>query len=91
MINHNRWLEKRGLTRDQVKMKKKRLGSPNVIPIFNIQDNYPMGNNIPQNGTKSPDTSLADFSRFNHPIAPAYNKGPLMVMTRETIQYAGKK
>lgn len=44
------------------------------------------------NGTKSPDMSKANFAKNNYAMAPAYNKGPIMVVTKEDLKLgSGRK
>lgn len=88
---HLKWLAKRGLTRSQVKEKKTKLGNPNHIPDYSTANSIPLSNTIPDNGTKSADISKSQFSKKNHTTAPAYNKGPIMVISKEDIRYVGKK
>lgn len=88
-MKHETWLRKRGLSRAEVKAKKKQLGSPNTIPDYTTT-RY-TSDNIPANGTKSPDISKAEFAKKNYPMIPAYNKGPVMVISKDDVKYAGKK
>lgn len=88
---HIKWLAKRGLTRSQVKDKRTQLGNPNTIPDYSTTNSVSLSNTIPSNGTKSADISKSQFSKKNHTTAPAYNKGPVMVISKEDIRYAGKK
>lgn len=88
---HLRWLKKKGLLPEQVRAKKKVLGSPISFPSYAVKATAPLSNTIPSNGTKSADTSKANFAKENYAMVPAYNKGPVMVVSRQDIQYAGKK
>ena len=48
--------------------------------------------NIPANGTKSPDMSKAQFAKDNFALVPAYNKGPIQPMTKDDLKSgAGRK
>jgi|TARA_R110002126_G_scaffold133466_4_gene277528 hypothetical protein len=82
---HERWLRKRGLTRSEVKKKKHQLGRPAKIPIYAVTADVPLSNVIPENGTKSSDTSKATFCNQNYAIAPAFNKGPYQPMSKEDM------
>lgn len=88
---HEKWLARRGLSRVQVAAKKRSLGSPYVLPTYTREPLPRLSDDIPSNGTKSPDMSKANFSKENYAMAPAYNKGPVMVIGKNEIQYAGKK
>ena len=50
----------------------------------------PMSNKIGCGGTK-PDNSWKIEASKNFTIAPAYNKGPYMVVAKEDIKTAGRK
>ena len=50
----------------------------------------PMSNKIGHGGTK-PDNRWKIEASKNFTIAPAYNKGPYMVVAKEDIKTAGKK
>tara|TARA_Y100000004_G_C8815898_1_gene369743 strand:+ start:141 stop:524 length:384 start_codon:yes stop_codon:yes gene_type:complete len=50
----------------------------------------PMSNKIGTGGTK-PDNSWKIEASKNFTIAPAYNKGPYMVVAKEDIKTAGRK
>ena len=52
--------------------------------------NIPMSNKISHGGTK-PDNRWKIEARKNFTIAPAYNKGPYMVVAKEDIKTAGRK
>jgi len=54
------------------------------------QPNIELSNKIGQGGTK-PDNSWRIEASKNFTIAPAYNKGPYMVIAREDIKTAGRK
>ena len=54
------------------------------------QPNIELSNKIGQGGTK-PDNSWRIEASKNFTIAPAYNKGPYMVIAKEDIKTAGKK
>lgn len=88
---HLRWLRKRGLAPDQLKIKRN-AGSPYSIPCYKVESNVPLSNSIPANGTKSFDTSKAAFCNANYAMAPAYNKGPVMVVSKDELKAgAGRK
>lgn len=92
MNKHQKWLKKMGLSPEQIKMKKRKLGSPNSIPDYSTVEYYRMSNTIPSNGTKSTDTSKSTFCKENYAMVPAYNKGPIMLVTKEELkQGAGRK
>jgi|TARA_R110000851_G_scaffold39966_1_gene101064 hypothetical protein len=91
-MNHHKWLKKRGLLPEQIKKRKKVLGSPNTFPDYSTVSFAPLSNSIPANGTKNSDTSKADFCNDNYAMVPAYNKGPIMMVTKEDLkQGAGRK
>jgi hypothetical protein len=50
----------------------------------------PMSNKISHGGTK-PDNRWKIEASKNFTIAPAYNKGPYMVVAKEDIKTAGRK
>ena len=50
----------------------------------------PLSNKIGRGGTK-PDNSWKIEASKNFTIAPAYNKGPYMVVAKEDIKTAGRK
>lgn len=80
------------MTRAQIKVKKKLLGSPNSIPDYSTPSNAAMSNAIPANGTKTADTSKASFAKSNYAMVPAYNKGPVMVVSKDDLKNgAGRK
>jgi len=92
MNKHQKWLKKMGLSPEQVNSKKKLLGSPNSIPDYSTVENYKMSNTIPSNGTKSTDISKSSFCKENYAMVPAYNKGPIMMVSKEDLkQGAGRK
>lgn len=89
---HEKWLAKRGLTRAQVKVKRKTLGSPNSIPDYQVSLTAPLSNSIPSNGTKSADTSKSEFAKKNYALAPAFNKGPIQPLSKNDLRSgAGRK
>ena len=53
-------------------------------------DLIPMSNKIGQGGTK-PDNRWKIEASKQYTIAPAYNKGPYMVVAKEDIKTAGRK
>lgn len=88
---YNKWLRKRGLLPSQVQLKRRALGSPVEFPDYSCKRTASLSNNIPSNGTKSFDMSKANFAKENYAMVPAYNKGPVMVVSKNDIAYAGKK
>ena len=89
---YEKWLKKKGLSRDQVITKKRALGPVNSIPDYKTASPYKLSNAIPANGTKSTDTMKADFANANYCTAPAYNKGPIMLVTKDDLRNgAGRK
>ena len=54
------------------------------------QPNIQLSNKIGQGGTK-PDNSWKIEASKQYTIAPAYNKGPYMVVAKEDIKTAGRK
>ena len=59
-------------------------------PRENTLSDVPMSNKIGHGGTK-PDNSWKIEASKNFTIAPAYNKGPYMVVAKEDIKTAGRK
>lgn len=89
---YQKWLQSRGLSRQQVKDRKAALGPAIQIPEYTIKSKYKLSNAIPCNGTKSVDVSKANFANANYALVPAYNKGPIMVVTKDQLQQgAGRK
>jgi len=89
---HEKWLKKMGLSRVQVKEKKKALGSPNAIPSYKTEQHYSLSNKISENGTKSADTSKATFSTQNYAMVPSFNKGPIQPVSKADLKNgAGRK
>jgi len=62
----------------------------NVITGQQAAEAVPLSNKIGQGGTK-PDNSWKIEASKNFTIAPAYNKGPYMVVAKEDIKTAGRK
>lgn len=85
MKNHQKWLEKRGLTPKQIQKRKKELGSPYSIPDYSTGCLTPLSNNIPGNGTKDVDISKAKFCKENYAMVPSFNKGAIGVFTKDNI------
>lgn len=81
---YTKWLAKRGLLPTQLAAKKKRLGSPNVIPNYASEAKVPLSNTIPGNGTKSPDISKSILSKKQYDFVPTYNKGPIQPVKKAT-------
>lgn len=93
---HEKWLKKHGVERAQIKSLKKKLGSPYSIPDYSQERRHlstvaVLSDTIPTNGTKETSTEKADFCNQNYAMVPAYNKGPIMVVSKEDLKYAGKK
>jgi hypothetical protein len=89
---HLKWLEKMGVSPQQLSQKKKKLGSPNKIPVYKIHNSVQLSNDIPSNGTKSTDISRAQFSNMNYAMVPAFNKGPIQPMSKKDLsEGAGRK
>lgn len=87
-----KWLAKMGVAPGQLKSKKKQLGSPYSIPSYETKVVAELSNSIPSNGTKSPDVSIANFCKENYAMVPAYNKGPVMLVTKQDLKDgAGRK
>jgi hypothetical protein len=84
-VNYYKWLKKRGLLPEQIKKRKKELGSPNSIPDYSTASFAPLSNTIPANGTKETDMSKSKFCNENYAMVPAYNKGPIGVFTKNNI------
>ena len=61
-----------------------------VITGRQAAEAIPLSNKIGQGGTK-PDNSWKIEASKNFTIAPAYNKGPYMVVAKEDIKTAGRK
>ena len=59
-------------------------------PRENTLSDVPMSNKIGHGGTK-PDNSWKIEASKNFTIAPAYNKGPYMVVAKQDIKTMGKK
>ena len=91
-IQYEKWLSKRGLTRNEVKRKKKKFGNPNSIPDYQTFSSNELSNSIPANGTKSPDISKSEFSKQNYAMVPSYNKGPIQPVSKNDLKSgAGRK
>ena len=93
---HEKWLKKHGVERCSIKKLKKALGSPYSIPDYSqerkqLASNAILSDSIPSNGTIDPSTDKANFCKKNYAMIPAYNKGPIMVVSKENLKYAGKK
>ena len=61
-----------------------------TMPREKTLSDVPMSNKIGTGGTK-PDNSWKLEASKNFTIAPAYNKGPYMVVAKEDIKTAGRK
>jgi hypothetical protein len=46
---------------------------------------------IPGNGLKKDNSGLIDIATKNYTSAPAYNKGPYMVVSKNEIKHIGRK
>ena len=89
---HEKYLRKLGVSREQVKKKKKELGSPLQIPSYKTEQLYSLSNAIPANGTKSADISKAIFSTQNYAMVPSFNKGPVQPVSKDDLKNgAGRK
>jgi hypothetical protein len=87
-----KWLTKKGLNPDQIKVKKKLLGNPVQIEENIKKSKYELSNKIPENGTKEVDVSKAKFCTDNYALVPSYNKGPIQVVSLEDLKNgAGRK
>ena len=62
----------------------------NVITGVQAAEAIPLSNKIGTGGTK-PDNSWRIEASKNFTVAPAYNKGPYMVIAKEDIKTAGRK
>ena len=81
-----------GLHPTQIKVRKKQLGPEPVITVTGQgRSPTPTSDEIPANGTKSPNMDKAKFCNENYTSAPAYNKGPYMVVGRNEITSIGRK
>jgi hypothetical protein len=92
VINHNNWLKKHGVHPDQIK----KVAKPKWeydLEISETTKRYRYDGSIPGNGTQHPTIGLdkAKISSNNFTIAPAYNKGPVMVIAKEDIKTACRK
>lgn len=97
--DHEKWLLKMGVHSTQLKKKKKLLGKEKW-PVETEDKNFltkeaphtvELRELVPPNGTKSVDQSKAILSNTNYTLAPAYNKGPFMVVSKQDIKHIGKK
>ena len=90
---YEKWLRKRGVDRVTIKKRKRELGSPNSLsPLSqNTLQLASLGALIPPNGSKSSDSLFKEQESKKYPTMPAYNKGPIMVVSKSEIPYAGKK
>ena len=61
-----------------------------TMPRENTLSDVPMSNKIGTGGTK-PDNSWKIEASKNFTIAPAYNKGPYMVVAKQDIKTMGRK
>jgi hypothetical protein len=97
---HEKWLKKHGCSHVQIKKAKVLLGNPNKLPSYReelsesnkIRRVASLSNSIPENGTKDAyESQLKEKVSSSYPIMPAYNKGPVMVVSISELPYAGKK
>lgn len=82
-LEHEAWLEKRGLTRKQIRSK--RTNTINRIPDLSVKEVSPVTNKFANTGFKksimearfkeSPEVR-AEIERKANSIAPSFNKGP---------------
>mgnify|MGYP001463481909 FL=1 len=92
---HIKYLKKLGFDCDDKGRIKLTLDGRHTIDIAERtyetpQPNIELSNKIGQGGTK-PDNSWRIEASKNFTIAPAYNKGPYMVIAKEDIKTAGRK
>ena len=66
------------------------IASRTFEPRENTLSDVPMSNKIGHGGTK-PDNSWKIEASKNFTIAPAYNKGPYMVVAKQDIKTMGRK
>ena len=94
--NHIKYLKKLGFDCDDKGRIKLTLDGRHTIDIAErtMRDttlsNIPLSNKIGQGGTK-PDNRWKIEASKNFTIAPAYNKGPYMVVAKDDIKTAGRK
>lgn len=92
---HEKWLRRFKASRSQIREAKKTLGTPNSLSSYvesmKVSNRINTSDKIPENGVKDPDISKIKFTKENYALLPAYNKGPVMVLSKDNIKYAGKK
>jgi hypothetical protein len=90
---HEKWLREHGVHPEQIKFLKDNYKKAGRSPMGPIQISHgftrPAGN-IAANGTRSPDNSRIKASS-SYTVGVAYNKGPVMVISKDNVQYMGKK
>ena len=76
----------------RIVLKKQRTDSTPYKPETSkiTEKEIPLSNRIGSGGTKPDDSQKIEASK-NWTIAPAYNKGPYMVVAKEDIKTAGRK
>lgn len=85
---HAKFLRNLDLSPDRVKQRKKTLGRE--FPEWVLSSSSRPEGLIPCNGTKSPSMDKVKASN-QYPIGPGWNKGGVMVLSKEDIKYAGKR
>ena len=95
LVKHIKYLRSMGFdVKDdgRIVLKKQRTDSTPYKPeTSKITDKeIPLSNKIGSGGTKPDDSWKIEASK-NWTIAPAYNKGPYMVVAKEDIKTAGRK
>ena len=104
MAKHRKYLKQLGFDTDEkgrIKLTKDGRHAINVVSRMIKEDDnvitgkqaaeaIPLSNKIGRGGTK-PDNSWKIEASKNFTIAPAYNKGPYMVVAKEDIKTAGRK
>lgn len=87
---HYKFLMRMGVHPLQIKAKKN-MSKDKWVYDISTEENIPLSNCIPANGTKSVCIKKAEFSNKNYTIAPAYSKGAYQVISKEDVRTAGKK
>jgi hypothetical protein len=95
LSKHIRYLRSMGFDvtdNGKIMLKKERTDSTPYRPETSkiVEQEIPLSNKIGSGGTK-PDNSWKIEVSKNWTIAPAYNKGPYMVVAKEDIKTAGRK
>ena len=97
---HQKWLRKRGLTREQLGYKRVK-SVINRIPDYKVEENLPLSNGFAKTPGKTTMMELrykespsvrAEIEKKAMRIAPAYNKGNAQyVSDGDSPKYLGKK